>query len=471
MYASEAQRLAKISANLYNGARALDIKAKCCQALGNYTYAASLCKRGRDLLAYCGMSGGTLDSSIMNAQAEIHKFKSEYSEARNIQTQILHGRPIELVPQEHAITLINIAELDVWLGHLVSEMICDAIMGALHLRDGNQLSAKSLFHKCLSFFWGNYAELVNYCLERLADRSLWDSTDWSWTILYLVHASKLQHKLDVHKALQFLGDFFRAKDDQDTAASLLTVALEGFTQMDVHCSRAECMLQLGYISKEHGDILKAAELWRTARPLFKRSSQAKKVALIDEELFSIPRDVLDEHTRTLELLAEMHAPSAANETTTGSLVEATEETEDPGLGGEKVLVPILIQGNRPRFSSIKSTPSQIFPAITTLDFQTHMKHLIEALVEGHWADMAESVISGKEMKAKYTSLKGETSRASTMGPTRGGGFGKDFQEILGSSRGVNKGDVPGTTQDGCCRYIIPTFCLDRIFLDYVNILD
>ncbi|KAJ6514669.1 hypothetical protein DFH09DRAFT_1288035 [Mycena vulgaris] len=365
IYASEAQRLAKISADLYNEAWALDIEAKCCQALGNYKYAASLCNRARDILAHCGMSGGALDSNIMNSQAEVHKFKSEYMEAQNIHRQILYGRPIEVVPLDHAFTLLNTAELDVLLGapteevqrnidtvkpifnsinHSVYEMLCDAIMGALHLREGNLQSATSLFHNCLSSSWVNYAELVNYCLERLSDRSLWDSIDQSWTIIYLVHASKSQQKLDVHKALQFLGDVFHAEGDQNTAVSLLTTALEGFTQMDVHCSRAECLLSLGYISEENGDLFKAAELWRTARPLFERSSQAKKVALIDEELLSIAGDVLYQHTRSLALLSEIHAPSAAIETASGSL-EETGETEDPGLGGEKELVPILIQSN------------------------------------------------------------------------------------------------------------------------------
>ncbi|KAJ6592082.1 hypothetical protein DFH09DRAFT_1273295 [Mycena vulgaris] len=365
MYVSEAQRLARISTNLYNEAWALKIEAHCWDAHGNYKYAVSLCNRARDLLAHCGMSGGTSYSDIMTTQADIHKLKSEYVEARNIQTELLHGHHIEVVPLDHAFTLLNMAELDVLLGapteevqrnidtaksifnsinHLVYEMLCDAAMGALHLRERNLKSATSLFHKCLSSSWVNYAELVNYCLERLGDRSLWDSTDQSWTIIYLVHASKSQQKLDLHKALQFLGDIFRTAGDQDTAVSLLTTALEGFTQMDVHRSQAECLLLLGYISKENGDMLKTAELWRTARPLFEQSSQARKIALIDEELLSIAGDVLDEHRRSLAHLAEIHAPSAAIETLSGSLKE-TGKTENPRPGGENELVPILIQSN------------------------------------------------------------------------------------------------------------------------------
>ncbi|KAJ6543784.1 hypothetical protein DFH09DRAFT_1390378 [Mycena vulgaris] len=311
------------------------------------------------------MFTGQLDNGLMGAQAEIYHVKSEYVEARDIHRQILQKAPAELMTAVHASAMLNIAEVEVFLGvpmedverkiittksifnslgYVAYAMACDATMGALHLRERNQLSAKVHFHKCLSLFRGHHIQSANYCLERLGNRSLWGSTDWpsSWTIVYLVHASKSQQKLDVHKALQFLGDIFCTEGDQDTAVSLLTVALEGFTQMDVHCSRAECMLQLGYISKENGGVLKATEYWRSARSLFERSSQTKKVALIDAELLSIARDAREEHTRSLKCLSKTHAPNAALETTTGSLVEEIGKMENPGLDEGKELIPELV---------------------------------------------------------------------------------------------------------------------------------
>jgi hypothetical protein len=75
---------------------------------------------------------------------------------------------------------------------------------------------------------------------------------------------------------------------------LFTVALEGFTYMDVHRSRAECMVRLGDISNQCGDLLRAVELWNTARPLFERSSQAKEVQHIDKRLASIDNNVLEQ---------------------------------------------------------------------------------------------------------------------------------------------------------------------------------
>jgi hypothetical protein len=75
-----------------------------------------------------------------------------------------------------------------------------------------------------------------------------------------------------------------AQGDQSTASTLFVLALDGFTEMDVHRWRGDCMLRLGDISQDRGDLHNAATLWKAARPLFDRSSQAKSVARIDAKL-------------------------------------------------------------------------------------------------------------------------------------------------------------------------------------------
>ena len=88
-----------------------------------------------------------------------------------------------------------------------------------------------------------------------------------------------------------------------TAISLFTLALDAFTYMDVHCSRAECMLQLGNISKTNGDFDKAEEHWKLARPLFECASQQKNIALIDEKLLAIKSIHSDVHKLQLLTVA------------------------------------------------------------------------------------------------------------------------------------------------------------------------
>ncbi|KAJ7907775.1 hypothetical protein B0H13DRAFT_2499871 [Mycena leptocephala] len=325
VHAKEAQRLAIISADLYGEAHALKIEAACCYKLGNHMKAMSLCIRARDLLGLCAMSGGTLDYNIMNTQAEIHRLKSEYAEARSIHISILEGTTIQDT-YEYAFALLNVAEIDVLIGAPKNDVqrncdrarkmldtvgdvegvaMCDVILADLYLRDRNSLAAKTVLKKCLEITL-EYSQIQTFCLERLGDASCWGDVDGmsSWTVVYLVNSLKRKEKLGIFKALQSLGDIFLYQNDEHTATNLLTVALEGFIQMDVHCSRAECMLRFGDISMGHSKLLKAVEFWERARPLFERSSQAKQVQQIDERLAAISKDSLNAPVGNVEELED-----------------------------------------------------------------------------------------------------------------------------------------------------------------------
>lgn len=219
------------------------------------------------------------------------------------------------------------------LGDLRSLVSCDAIVGALSLREGELLSAMSACKSCLRSSWGKDTEIQVHCLEMLGNGSCWSPMDWTstWTITFLACGLNLKQNLLIHKALQFLANVFWVMEDTNTAISLLTVALEGFTQMDVHCSRAECMLHLGDISNLQGNSIKAVEFWETARPLFERSSQAKQLAHIDERLTSAKAE---KYTSTLTQVRGVG-------TTDEDLVEIP-GTENLVLDDQIDLVPIAL---------------------------------------------------------------------------------------------------------------------------------
>ncbi|KAJ7486913.1 hypothetical protein FB451DRAFT_1168290 [Mycena latifolia] len=319
-HAYEARRLASISGNLFREAQALRWEAMCWCALGNYDHSIHLANRARALLSVCALSGGTLDDFILNTQADVHLLKSEYIEASSIHTQSLNAAVIQQTPCDQAFALITIAQINVEISalrdgvqrnidrakqlfrsvnHSIGYILCDMITGASHANhDGDLLKATHIFQMCLKSFWGNTTEGVTYCLEKLGNASL---------------CLKLKQKLQIHKALQFLGDLYLADGDQQTATSLFTVALEGFTKMDVHRSRAECMLRLGEISELHGDLPEAAELWKTARPLFERSSQTKQVAHIDEQVARMSK-LLEHHLEPIIQLSALNAPKTHPDT-------------------------------------------------------------------------------------------------------------------------------------------------------------
>jgi tetratricopeptide (TPR) repeat protein len=264
------------------------------------------------------MAGGELDRDIMDTLGDLHRLRSEYKEAHHIQMQILQNASREQEPYHYVLAHYNIAQIDVEVGTsredvvknietlmpvfkttgiLMGQIYGDMVRGALYLREKDWKTAKMLLQQCLRLVWGKHSHDASYCLERLGNFHAWGTMYRSstWTMLFLVHSFKTKQKLDIHKAFQFLGDNYLADGDKDTAITLFTVALEGFIQMDVHRSQAECMLRLGDISKKDGDLERAVGLWKAARPLFERSSQTKQIALVEEKLASIPSEHIEEY--------------------------------------------------------------------------------------------------------------------------------------------------------------------------------
>ncbi|KAJ7495495.1 hypothetical protein FB451DRAFT_1478361 [Mycena latifolia] len=333
-YAYESQMLASLSGDLFGESRALRIQSLCWIILGDYAQSISTSQRAHHLLALCGMTGGQMDGLLLEVQAEVHLNKSEYEEAHHIQTQFLTNLSREENHYQHAMALSTTALIGIKIGtsrHTVErnlhdasllfnkigqplEMLyCDAYRAALEMREGAFGAAKTRLLQCIESARGKATPIVSYALEMLGDSHLWDLADhsYTWTVIFLVHSLKAKQKREIHKALQCLGDFYQACGDEKTAISLFTIALEGFTQMDVHRSRAECMVHLGDIAKMQGDLPKAVQLWEAARPLFKRSSQQKQIADLDERLADMVDVQPEEHRDTLIRLLSLKAPDTS----------------------------------------------------------------------------------------------------------------------------------------------------------------
>jgi tetratricopeptide (TPR) repeat protein len=254
--------------------------------------------------------------------------------------------------------LLNIAELGVHMGYpkdsvlrnldaarnifetpeqILGLAMYDATLGHFHLHKGEFHEAKMIFEQCIKLWTGKSIDIIFYCLEQLGNVSCWPEKHSmsSWTVLFLALSLKSSYRLGMYQALQFLGDIFLSYNDEDTAVSLFTVALEGFTAMDVHRNRAECMLRLGDIHKRCNDLLKAVGHWETARPLFKRSSQAKQIVQIDERLASVGKDVHQQHRENLVKLAELKISSGISDETEDDL-----EDKNKDLDATKLVEPL-----------------------------------------------------------------------------------------------------------------------------------
>ncbi|KAF8196258.1 hypothetical protein K438DRAFT_2122327 [Mycena galopus ATCC 62051] len=354
-YASVAQRLCEVSGNLYQAAGAHQLAAGCLRSLGNYQESARQLYKATEFLHVCGLSGGVIAYQIRENQGEIHLLKSEYMEARNIYCQIVETT-MEQNSLSHAGALLNIGFIDTMIGgaeeaiyhnlkaareiwgsdNFEDILFCDIVQAIMEHRQEKFDSAEVKFQQCLSFSWGRVFEGVIICLEQLANSMAWPASkrDHKWAIIYLGFAYKSQEKLALHKSLLFLGDIFIASDDEGTAANLYQVALMGFTEMDVHRSRAQCMLRLGDLANKHGHISEAFTLWTAAHPLFEWSLQTKDVTDIDSRLATFE----SAHQTALMKLENLHAPL--------QLVKG-ESSENKGKNSvdedaEECVVPVIV---------------------------------------------------------------------------------------------------------------------------------
>ncbi|KAJ7463193.1 hypothetical protein FB451DRAFT_1180293 [Mycena latifolia] len=374
LHTKASHRLFEVVGDLYYQSVALRTLVSCQTAFGNLRKGIDLARRAIKLLGLCGMSGEAY-RSLMQAQAEVHLLKSEYSEAHTIHAQLGQDTSTDQDSFNHyrVFNLLNVAQLDIMMGankqdvHHNLETIksllnfsryasfysnaaviyCDIVLAELHLTEGRTLRARSILQTCFNSTWGLDAQVVLMCMKSFANISCWAESDFDWaarwTVVYLGYAKKLENKLALHQALQFIGDVFQAEGDSATSMALFTVALEGFTWMDVHRSRAECMLRLGDLAKGQGDVSKAIELWKLARPLFERSSQAKQVTQIDGRLGAITDDVLEEQTDSSNQLVHINVPAEdvaqeAHKSTTAGEVEVERGEKDQDKEHTSVLV-------------------------------------------------------------------------------------------------------------------------------------
>jgi predicted negative regulator of RcsB-dependent stress response len=167
---------------------------------------------------------------------------------------------------------------------------CNIIQADMELREEKFELAKAKFLECLHLTWGVDNEAGLFFLDRLGDVKAWQASIglcYKWPVIYLGYDYKSKDKLVLHKALICLGDIFITKNDKETAANLYTVALEGFTHMNVHHGRAQCMIHLGDLAKQQGHTSEAVVCWKAARPLFEQSLQAKNVVKIDARLLTV----------------------------------------------------------------------------------------------------------------------------------------------------------------------------------------
>jgi tetratricopeptide (TPR) repeat protein len=318
--ARKAHRVAIAAGNVWGELTAAYRQALCYMALGDFKHSMLLVKQAKELVVWGGMQGGQAQYVLMGVEAEVCQAKTEYAEARHIYEAMLHQTSAVLSPVEYGYALVNIISLDLATGtetdvvsrniHMAAAVfqsahfsrgisLCEVHQVDLKLHKGDTGDACMGYIQALGGAYLADSEVACYCLMRLADsthpvHAALEVLQWAIIFFAFAMHQSVRSVLTVHRALRSLGDALMQHGMENEALSVLTLALEGFTQMDVHQSRAECMQTIGDVHFRRGEISKASTLWTEARPLFERSLQAKSAADIDSRLAELEQENLQQ---------------------------------------------------------------------------------------------------------------------------------------------------------------------------------
>ncbi|KAJ7187476.1 hypothetical protein GGX14DRAFT_611402 [Mycena pura] len=275
-HARKSQQIAAVLGDQVGQALAFRQEVLCCIGLGFFHDAAQLCRQG--------FNADIVHNQIL--EAEIHLLKTEYPEACSIYKQIVCSTP---PGYWKAIALLNIAVIDIARGAPAASVhinlrldaaissftslawIWNYVDAVLMLREGDAAAARAILERLFRKSPNRFNTI--FCLEQLAslDYGMYDcQTTLSWAAVYLGSALRSKDKLSTMKALKCLGQIAAAKGESSTAMSLFQVALDGFTFMDVHQWKADCMMRMSKIHLACSEVLRAKELFEAALPLFDR---------------------------------------------------------------------------------------------------------------------------------------------------------------------------------------------------------
>lgn len=304
--ARRAQWCATQVGSFFREIEALEEEAIAWLHLGNFSRAADICCRTRQLVIAAGLEGTQHEVNVLDYEAGVNLHRTAYLKSRAASELIVKYSSPEKFCMFHGNARVSIVVIDVLLGLFKSEdevaaalevprqifvscgyrrglPICDIAMADFLIAKGRTSEALTFYDKFLrSSLRGESVELLSWCMHKLGDITLrHDVRSTShWATAYLAYGKTTANVSAVAWALRLLGDIFREDKDDETSGSLFQLALEEFTRMGIYRGKAECLLRLGEIGQKRGEYTVAKHYSLEARNMFRKSgmvAEAEKV--------------------------------------------------------------------------------------------------------------------------------------------------------------------------------------------------
>ncbi|KAF7332592.1 AAA domain-containing protein [Mycena kentingensis (nom. inval.)] len=241
---------------------------------GNYPRAVDMCDAMQAIARGLGTEDGRQGLLMRSMRAEVYLRKTEWVQARRDNEAIVEmlrareGNLKDGVQANAAYPLLNILECDLGMGVPIELAQIDALRGLSHTTHSQQVCdrieadvrqarfghlgrAREIYCALLKEVLGTDAEVTNHCFQKLGENAVLRKSIGEaarFYVLHLVLSLRMPDFLNTRQALRRLGDLFLLRGDPETARSLFTVALDGFTLMGVRQAKEECAARLQSIT-------------------------------------------------------------------------------------------------------------------------------------------------------------------------------------------------------------------------------
>ncbi|KAK7030065.1 CTLH domain-containing protein [Favolaschia claudopus] len=276
--------------------------------IGDFRGAQDLCVEAHEWLVSAGLETTDRRLFLLDVEADVHLQKGEYSEARAVYAEMLKRTSPQRSPIYHGYLLTSAARVDMIIGnvsmndvsakleaaqavytayriHNLPITVCAKAEFALYRDD--VITGRSLLLDCLAENRTLFPLVASDCLAILGDprNGVQSSTAdvLPWSIIFLAFVRKMQDPIRTLHALRRIADSTTIVGE-DTALVLFRVVSDVSAEMGIHHLQAECMLGIGDILNQRGDVDEARKMWEGARSRFVRSSRSRDVLQVDARL-------------------------------------------------------------------------------------------------------------------------------------------------------------------------------------------
>ncbi|KAJ7235125.1 hypothetical protein C8J57DRAFT_1378777 [Mycena rebaudengoi] len=296
-YSRLGQKLSWNAGQLDNVIGCMNQEAFGTAVLGCLPKALKLCDRARQIMSTSGFEGSQFESQLIDFEAIVTFEKGEFCCTRKPYESLRMNNSTQGI-QFHTCASLKIADINLILGDC---------------KESDIVQVSTTMHDTSKRLDWNYGLLLAQKLAGDLDIIRGNVTDhvhemcdlegtFHWAGTYFAYARKTWHGLHTYKSLRLSRRHFSRMGDLDSALNIFHMVLDVSTKMGVFFRCADCMIHIGDISMQRGNVMEARKMWQEAHQFLMSLSLTREAAATQQRLTRLERKTISHRKLENELL-------------------------------------------------------------------------------------------------------------------------------------------------------------------------